>query len=115
MKNPRLLGIHFDDRVTAQEIADSLEDAAKLMDRSLAQMHIVFDCTTTKSLPEDTLKLINASRIIRHGNCGNWVVIAGDDYLRFVMQVVSQGAGLRVDFVENDDQAWNLFNGLGIC
>jgi hypothetical protein len=115
MKNPRLLGIQYTDSVTPLEITDSLEEAAQLMDRSLAQMHIVFDCALVKALPEDLLKTVSASRIIRHGNCGNWVVVGDNEFFCFAMRVVSQQAGLRVDFVDDNNQAWKLFDGLGIC
>lgn len=114
-KNPRLVGVTFYDDVLTRDIVLAFGAVCLLLDQALLPLHSIIDFTAARSLPNDLIPLMLESEFVHHPQRGWCVFVDPDAFVEGAAYALRQEAGLSVELVASQEEAWEFFNQMGIC
>jgi hypothetical protein len=114
-QNPRLMKISFYEDVAADELLAAFDDYLSLLEQSTMPLHGVFSFRGVTALPEDTLNLMLKMPALVHPQRGHYLFVAADGFISFVAKILRHQKDVPIEFVDNEQEAWDFFNEMGIC
>jgi hypothetical protein len=114
-RNPRLVKLAFWADVLESDVLNGLEDVAYIMDHAMMPIQVVIDFRHMEQSPSNLLDLFKKNRMIYHQQQGYCLFLEAGRFIRFIAQVLTHEAKLRVEFQEDEANAWNFFSEMGFC
>ena len=113
--HPRLVLMEFTDHVSADEVTDALDALAAIMDRATMPLHTVLDFSRASELPEKLLDLMVNSNAVDHDQCGYFVFLGADEFVKMIAKILRDKALVAIEFSADEAAAWEFFDAMGIC
>ena len=113
--HPRLVAMEYMNTVSPDELVASLDRLADIMDGATMPLHTVFSFKKASSLPEKLHSLMMSSRVVGHQQCGYFVFVNADEFVKMIAKILRGEADVSIAFAADEDAAWEFFNDMGIC